>query len=278
MLVRIFALVSPAAALALCWLSGDRGLSLVGHAALYGLALFLSLSLLFVLFAWICSLFVDQSVPQTEIDPFYRWLTLEIASLILFFSSVHIRASGLERIPADRPFLLVSNHRSNYDPIVAIWVMRRFKLAFVSKPSNLRLPIVGNVVHKCCFLPIDREDDRKALTTILAASDLIKNEACSVCIYPEGTRNKNGLGLLPFKAGAFKIAQRTFAPVVVAATDGSERIHRHWPLPTTVRFTIADVITQSEGKRVSTQVLSEKTQEILCKTLHLPLPESNETP
>ena len=65
MLVRIFALVAPAAALALCWLSGDRGLSLVGHAALYGLALFLGLSLLFVLFAWICSLFVDQSVPQT---------------------------------------------------------------------------------------------------------------------------------------------------------------------------------------------------------------------
>ena len=73
----------------------------------------------------------------------------------------------------------------------------------------------------------------------------------------------------------FAGSQRTGAPIGVVATMGTERVHRRWPLPTIVHIKLADVIEQPEGKRVSTQLLSDQTQEILCRALHLPLPESN---
>ena len=41
-----------------------------------------------------------------------------------------------------------------------------------AKPEIFDIPITGSVVHKCFFLSIDREDNRKALGTILRAAAL----------------------------------------------------------------------------------------------------------
>ena len=275
MLIHMIAVLSPVASLVGCWALGYRGLDLLWRFLVFGLALFAALSVLLLLFFFICSRFVDKNVPQTQVDPFYHWLMIQVAAFILFFSGVIVRAEGFEKLPKDRLYLLVGNHRSDFDPIALLYILRREKVAFISKPENLAIPMIGEIVHKCCFLPIDREDDRKALTTILSACELMKNGACSVCIYPEGTRNRSGVGLLPFKAGAFKIAQRTGAPIGVVATMDSERVHKRWPLPSVVHIKLADVIEQPEGKRVSTQLLSDQTQDILCRALHLPLPEKN---
>ena len=276
MLIHIFAVLSPIASLVGCWALGYRGLDLLWRFVVFGLALFAALSVLLLLFFFICSRFVDKTVPQTQVDPFFHWLMIQVAAFILLFSGVIVRAEGFEKLPKDRLYLLVGNHRSDFDPIALMYALRKEKIAFVSKPENLAIPMIGEIIHKCCFLPIDREDDRKALTTILSACELMKSGACSVCIYPEGTRNKIGVGLLPFKAGAFKIAQRTGAPIGVVATMDSERVHKRWPLPGVVHIRLADVIEQPEGKRVSTQLLSDQTQEILCRALHLPLPEKND--
>ncbi len=277
MLIHIFALLSPLLSALGCCALGYRGLGFLWRFAVFGIALFLALCILFLLFAWLSTLRVDQSVPQTQVDPFFHWLMAQVAALILFFSGVIVRASGFEKLPKDRLYLLVGNHLSDFDPIALLWVLRREKIGFISKPENLRIPLIGDIIHKCCFLPIDREDDRKALTTILSACELMKSGACSICIYPEGTRNKSGVGLLPFKAGAFKIAQRTAAPVGVVATSGTERVHKRWPLPTVVHVQLADVIEQPEGKRVSTQLLSDQTRQILSKALHLSLPEQKDS-
>ena len=48
----------------------------------------------------------------------------------------------------------------------------------------------------CLF--INRDDVKEALKTILAGIDHIKN-GISMCIFPEGTRNKTDDLMLPFK-------------------------------------------------------------------------------
>ena len=122
----------------------------------------------------------------------------------------------------------MSNHRSNFDPMVQWWVLRRWPLAFVSKPSNMRKFVIGPFVRRCCFLPIDRENARNALTTINAAANLIRAHVCSFAIYPEGTRSKSG-ELLPWHAGSLKIAQKANVPIVVGTVEGTERIARNVP-------------------------------------------------
>ena len=71
---------------------------------------------------------------------------------------------------------------------------------------------------------------RKALKTILQAIDYVKN-GISICIFPEGTRNKGEeLSLLPFKEGAFKIATKTGCPIVpISMNNTAEIFENHFP-------------------------------------------------
>ena len=94
------------------------------------------------------------------------------------------------------------------------------------------MPFFGRIIRKCCFLPIDRENPRKAIPTINRAAKLLKKQEVSIGIYPEGTRSKTGK-LLPFHNGVFKIAQKAEAPIVVLSITGTERIAKRTPFRTT---------------------------------------------
>ena len=60
---------------------------------------------------------------------------------------------------------------------------------------------------------LDRDDIKQGLKTILKAIDYVKG-GMSVCIFPEGTRNKTDADMLPFHEGSFKIADKTGCPIV----------------------------------------------------------------
>ena len=67
------------------------------------------------------------------------------------------------------------------------------------------------------------------LKTILAGIDHIKN-GISMCIFPEGTRNKTDDLMLPFKEGSFKMAEKTGCAIVPMAITGSADIlENHFP-------------------------------------------------
>ena len=144
----------------------------------------------------------------------------------------------------------MANHRSNFDPFIAIAVCPRSELAYVAKPEIFNIPITGSFVHKCFFLSIDREDNRKALETI-------RQGTVSIGIYPEGTRSKTG-ELLPFRCGAFQIAKRAGAPIVIAKTTGTEQIaHRFARRRTLVRFDVLDVLDSDTVARLHTREIGE---------------------
>lgn len=154
------------------------------------LGCFVAANLVYVLLMFVCSLFAGPNRMYDRISPFYLALTLALDGWILALCRIKIHVEGLEKIPTDSEFLFVSNHRSNFDPMVQWWVLRRWPLAFVSKPSNMRKFVIGPFVRRCCFLPIDRENARNALTTINAAAGLIRSHVCSFAIYPEGTQQQ----------------------------------------------------------------------------------------
>ncbi len=202
----------------------------------------------------VISLFIDPNRQEKSLSPFYTGLTKYTMGLVPALLRTRIHLTGEDKIPEGR-WLLVCNHRSAFDPLLTIWALRKYDLAFVAKPSIFSVPIFGRFAHRCCFLAINREDDREALKTILRAADLIKSDVTSFCIYPEGTRNR-GSGLLPFRNGAFKIAQRAKVPVVVMTLEGTDKIKKNFPLKRTdVNMRICGVISAE-------QVLSMKTPDI----------------
>lgn len=234
---------------------------------LYILGAILALLLLYFLFVGICALFVS---PKREYDmnsPFYRFLLDSGTALLLWGARVKIHTTGFEKVPTDRKLLFVSNHRSNFDPLVTWRVFKEWKLAYVSKPSNFKIPFFGRIVRKCCFLAIDRENPRNAIVTINKAAQLLRNQEVSVGIYPEGTRSKSSQ-LLPFHNGVFKIAQRADADIVVLAVSGTENIHKNYPWRRSrVYLDVLEVIPAETVKVSRTDAIGQRIREALNQNL-----------
>lgn len=207
--------------------------------------LFVSIAILvflYVLFLIICAQMVDIRQEYDTDSRFYRALLNGATAIALWAIRIKVQISGLEKIPREGRLVFVSNHRSKFDPIITWYIFRKWQIAFLSKEENFHVPIFGRIIRKCCFMAIDRENPKEALKAINRAAGLLKQNAVSIGVYPEGTRSKSG-GLLPFHNGVLKIAQKAQVPIVILAIDGTERIAKNFPFwKSTVYLDVIDVI------------------------------------
>ncbi len=223
--------------------------------------------LLYVLLLVAVSLCTDTKKEYDSRSKFYRTQIIIIVGIILSFYRVKVKVEGAELIPADSRWLLVSNHRSMFDPIATIWALRKHDLSFVAKPSIFKIPVVNEFLTRDFFLSVDRENNREALKTILKCADFIKRDITSMAIYPEGTRSKDG-NMLPFRSGAFKIAQRAKVPVVVSTIEDTDIVTKRFPRRSTiVTLTIHTVFDAETVAALSTNELSDKAHEIMLSHL-----------
>ncbi len=240
-------------------------------AVLAGLGLFagLFLALLIVFFLLIClfSLFVDMSKPQETYSRFYGFLADQFISVALVFSGVRIHTRGLELVPRDRVFLLVSNHIADLDPVVFIHKLPWARLGFVSKRENEKIPIFSRYMHRIQCQSINRENDREALKTILRTAEILREGDHSMGVFPEGYESKTG-ELLPFRNGAFKIAQRAKAPIVVAVLRGTKQMMKNlFRRRSDVEMEILGVIPAEELVGVSTKEVGDRIHAMMEKAL-----------
>ena len=190
------------------------------------LCCFLSLGLLTFAVLWVLCRIVDLSKPQEEDSRLYRTLLklFTPAALTLLLTKVHTR--GLEMTPKSGRFLLVCNHINDMDPVTLLAFFRKSQLAFITKRENMSMFLVGKLMHKTLCQPINRENDREALKTILKCIDILKQDKASVAVFPEGYTSMNGL-LHPFRHGVFKIALKTNVPIVVCTLQNTNQIFRN---------------------------------------------------
>ena len=222
-----FLIIGLGVSAGVCSAAGFSGIWLAVMLLVLFAAAFAGALLLFALLLAVLSAFVNKDKPQPVPSRFFHGLTGYALGLITTLFRIRLHVSGTELLPEGR-WLLVCNHRSSFDPIVTGWALRDKKLAFISKPENLQIPIAGQILHKAGYLPIDRENDRAALRTILAASERMKAGSVSYGIYPEGTRHAEE-EMLPFRNGAFKIAQKAGTPIVIAAVRGTDDVKKNAP-------------------------------------------------
>jgi len=122
--------------------------------------------------------------------------------MVLRLSGVSVTYIGEDRIPKDTPVLYVGNHRSYFD-IVMTYVRVPRTTGYISKVEFLKIPLLSNWMKNLHCLFLDRSDLKAGMKTILAAIEEIKN-GVSICIFPEGTRNRTDAPLLEFHAGSLK--------------------------------------------------------------------------
>ena len=132
-------------------------------------------------------------------------------------------------------------------------------------------PLLSNWMRNLYCLFLDREDIKQGLKTILQAADYVKS-GISVCIFPEGTRNKNAdeTEMLPFHDGSFKIAARAKSPIIPIAISNSANIwEANFPkmTPTHVVIEYGKPIIPSELDRDTQRRLGSYTQDIIKEML-----------
>lgn len=173
-------------------------------------------------------------------------------------------------LPADVPLVIVANHQSMYDIPMLGWVFRNHHPKFVAKVELARgLPSISyNLRHGGSVL-IDRSDARSAMRAIQKFGKVVEEHRYAACIFPEGTRARDGVMKEFNLAGLLALVRATpSATIVPVAIDGSWELMRYRmrPIPfgVHVKCTVLAPISQQEksGKAVVSMV-EEKIREAL---------------
>ncbi|AYA65455.1 1-acylglycerol-3-phosphate O-acyltransferase [Alteromonas sp. RKMC-009] len=128
-----------------------------------------------------------------------------------------------DAVKEDTPYVLIANHQSSYD-IITICKAALPGVVTIGKKSLKWIPVFGQIYWLSGNIMIDRKNSGKARDTLKIAGKKIREKGTSVWVFPEGTRSY-GRGLLPFKSGAFWLAQAVKVPVVmVTASDLHEKV------------------------------------------------------
>ncbi len=235
---------------------------------LFSLLLFLGLNIMYVIFWVIVASTVNDKKPLEKQSSLCRYGCASIAGWLCAWGRVRVHVSGRDLLPRYSRFLFVCNHRSMFDPITMAAVLDDYNISFISKPSNLKIPFIGPLAYGAASLPLNRENDREALKSILLAADYMKRDFCSIAVYPEGTRSKTS-ELLPFHAGSFKAAQKANVPLVIAVVRGTENVSKNFPFRRThVFLDILEVLSSEKVKSMNTQSLAAYSHSLMESALH----------
>jgi 1-acyl-sn-glycerol-3-phosphate acyltransferase len=155
----------------------------------------------------------------------------------LRIAGIHVHVEGLENIPPG-VCIFASNHASNLDPIALTPNIPR-RVALLAKKEVFKIPVLSKAIRLAKLVPVDRGDSEAAAESVDLAIKYLK-EGLSFCVYPEGTRSRDGR-LLPFKRGTFVMALRAGVPVVPVSLAGTQHLMRKgdwriYPGEVTVRF------------------------------------------
>lgn len=187
------------------------------------------------------------------------------------------RIEGVEHVPREVAFILVSNHCSNLDPPILGWAsghqVHRV-VHFMAKIEMRRWPLVGWLATQSGVYFVRRgERDRAAQRFSLEALAAGR----PIALFVEGTRSRDG-HLMPAKPGAAFLAMRSGAPLIPVGIAGTHRIfpgRSRWPHPTriVVRIGPAFSLPHVPDGRLDREALTEGTDRIMVEIEAL-LPEA----
>lgn len=133
-------------------------------------------------------------------------------SMALFFG-IDVRVEN-EQYLQDLPCIIVANHQSALD-IFMLGRMFPRGCTVTAKKSLKYMPFLGWFMALSGTLFLERNNRAKSVDTLNRGLQNIKQKKRALWIFPEGTRSyTTKLEMLPFKKGAFHLAQQGELPIV----------------------------------------------------------------
>lgn len=181
-----------------------------------------------------------------------------------------ITYKGLEKVPTDRPVIIVANHQSTMDIPTIIVGFRKNHPKFIAKIElGKGIPSISyNLKHGGSVL-IDRKNRAKSVKDILMLGKHIEQNKYAACIFPEGTRTRDGK-LKPFQPAGIASLTRTAPSAVIVpfVIDGNYEIMKNGYFPMTfgvhLKLTALDPI---EPKGIDSEELALTIENKIRKEL-----------
>ncbi|HEY3370332.1 MAG TPA: lysophospholipid acyltransferase family protein [Prolixibacteraceae bacterium] len=203
-----------------------------------------------------------------------RKKAVDIMNFGLLYSSyilgTRITYKGLEKIPTNRPLIIVANHQSTLDIPAVIIGFRKNHPKFISKIElGKGIPSISYNLRYGGSVLIDRKNPRQAVKDILTLGKHIEQNNYAACIFPEGTRTKTGL-VNPFQpAGIASLIKTSPSAIIVPfAIDGHYELTKNKNFPLTfgvhLKYTALDPI---EPKGMDSAVLAQMIEDGIRKEL-----------
>lgn len=194
---------------------------------------------------------------------------------------------GAEHLAGEGGMILVANHLSYADPLVAahfVYDAGRWP-QFLAKAELFRVPVLGRLLRLVRQIPVDRgtADAARALDAAVAA---IK-AGDAIIIYPEGTiTNQPDLWPMRGKTGVARLWLATGVPVVPVVMWGPQRLidprtRRIRPRPRTPVTVVAGPpidLSAYEGATADSATLSAITEVVMRRVADLLGEIRGETP
>lgn len=177
----------------------------------------------FVLFAVIFLAIASKTKPNR---PFKHFVLTSLVKLFTKILRVKVVFEGIENIP-NETVVMYANHKSNMDPLFIYWAHRKSKTGYctaIGKKSLFKNFIMKKVGQTYDAIPLDRENDREAAKSIITAIKKVKN-GLSMIIFPEGgIKSRDTDEMVNLRAGAYKLALKSEAPILPISIVGSSQI------------------------------------------------------
>ncbi|HTU25236.1 MAG TPA: lysophospholipid acyltransferase family protein [Pirellulales bacterium] len=163
---------------------------------------------------------------------------------VVFVVVFGVRVRGREWFPREGGVLLVSNHQSHLDPVLAGVACDR-QMTTLARDTLFRIPLFRNLINSYDAIPLDREG--VGLAGVKETMRRLK-QGKVVLVFPEGTRTSDGQ-VAPLKPGFCALARRTRVPVMPVAVAGAFDAWprwRPWPCPATIHIQYGRPISPAE--------------------------------
>lgn len=166
------------------------------------------------------------------------------------------RAYRRERVPRRGGLLVVSNHQSYLDPILAaLPACRPFNP--MARDSLFRNPLFSRLIRSLYAFPVKR-----ASADLGAIREAIRRlrQGRIVLVFPEGTRTRDG-SIRPLHAGMIVIAQRARVPILPMVIDGAFECWpkgRRLPSPRPLSVIYGEPVSSDDVERSSPEDLAAR--------------------
>ena len=145
-----------------------------------------------------------------------------VLAWLLLHTILPVRYEHLERIQGDAPFIMIGNHLSNMDPIIAALAVKRYQIHFLAKKELGKVQIANWFLTKLHTIFVDRHNsDMEAMR---ACMKVVRGGGV-LGIFPEGTRHHEGL-MEEIESGVALIALRSGVPLIPVYIQGKLRLFR----------------------------------------------------